>query len=243
MNDPRVTQALRLLVDHDEFLTTWVEQWYGKGRHGSVLGLALDSWDFAQDEYSKMLEWKKPKDDAAKEALSLLSAAGYTKDSPLSFEISGGDQPFSTAALQLLQAQWTRLSQGAVKTTIKTYDQPGQNAIRANRTFAVFVGGNSAAFPDPDAWFNTLYISGASRNYTGFSDPKFDEMAQKQRTILDAAQRKAYVKDAVKYLIDNVPSTMLVNRYFLNGVKSKIHDFAPEFFINGRQYESIWVDA
>jgi len=243
LDDARLTRALRLLVDHDEFLTGWVVDWYGRGRHGGVLPVALDSWDFTQDEYSQMLEWKKPKDDAAKEAISLLSAAGYTKDNPLTIEISGGNQPFSIPALQLLQAQWSRLSQGAVKSTIKLFDQVGQNTVRANRTFTVFVGGNSGAFPEPDTYFNSLYVTGASRNYAGFSDPKFDDMAQKQRSILDTGQRKAYVKDMVKYLLDNAPSTMLVNRYFLNGVKPKVHDFAPEFFINGRQYEWIWMDA
>jgi peptide/nickel transport system substrate-binding protein len=243
MSDARVTRALRLLIDHDEFLTGWVVDWYGQGRHGGVLPLALDGWDFSHDEYSQMLEWKKPKDDAAKEALSLLSAAGYTKDNPLSFEISGGNQSFATAASQLLQGQWAKLGQGAVKATIKEYDQPGQNTIRANRSFALFVGGNSAAFPEPDAYFNTLYATGASRNYTGFSDPTFDAMAQKQRTILDSGQRHAFVKDMVKYLIDNGPSTMLVNRYFLNGVQPKVRDYAPEFFINGRQYEWIWMSA
>ena len=190
-----------------------------------------------------MLEWKKPKDDAAKEAISLLSAAGYTKDNPLSFEITGGNTGFTPPALQLVQAQWARLSQGAIKTTIKQVDQATQNADRANRSFQVFVGGNSAAFPDPDAWFSVMYATGASRNYTGFSDPKFDEMVPKQRTILDAAQRKAYVKDMVKYLIDNAPSTMLVNRFFLNGVKPKVHDWASEFYMNGRSFETAWMDA
>jgi ABC-type transport system substrate-binding protein len=135
------------------------------------------------------------------------------------------------------------LFRSIVKASIKAYDTSGLNTIRANRTFAYFFGGNSAAFPDPDAWFTTIYATGASRNYSGFSDPKFDEMVPKQRTILDLAQRRAYVKDMVKYLVENAPSTMLVNRYFLNGVKPKVHDFAPEFFMNGRQYESIWESA
>ena len=47
----------------------------------------------------------------------------------------------------------------------------------------------------------------------------------------------------VKYLIDNAPSTLLVVPYGLNGVKPKVHDFAPELFMNGRQYEWIWMDA
>jgi peptide/nickel transport system substrate-binding protein len=242
-SDARVTKALRLLVDHDEFINTWVVTWFGGGRHGSCLCPAMDTWDYTHEEYAKMLEWKSPKDDANKEAMSLLNAAGFNKDTPLSFEITGGNTGFTPPALQLVQAQWARNSQNVIKTTIKQVDQAAQNAARANRSFQVFVGGNSAAFPDPDAWFSVLYQSGASRNYTGFADPKFDDMVAKQRTILDNAQRKTYVKDMIKYLIDNAPSTMLVNRYFLNGVKPKVHDWVSEFYLNGRNFETVWVDA
>jgi len=243
MMDARVALAMKLLVDHDEWISAWAVPWYGRGRHGGVLAVALDAWDFTPDEYAQMLEWKQPKDDAVKQAMSLLSAAGYSKDSPLSFELSGGNTPVLTACNQLLQSQWARLSQNVVKATVKEYDTAGQNTIRANRSFQYFVGGNSASFPDPDAWFNTIYTTGASRNYAGFSDATFDQMAQTQRALLDATQRKAYVKDMVKYLIDNAPTTMLVNRYFLNGVKPKVYDYAPEFFMNGRQYEWVWIDS
>jgi peptide/nickel transport system substrate-binding protein len=244
MNDARVTRALRLLIDHDEFISAWIEPYFGQGRHGGVLCAALEGWDFSNDEYAKMLEWKKPKDDAVKEALSLLSAAGYSKDNPLAFELSGGNTgAFLTAANQLLQAQWARLGQGVVKATIHEYDSAGQNAIRANRSFAYFVGGNGASSPEPDSWFTSIYQTGAARNYTGFSDPAFDAMIEKQRTILDVNQRKALVKDMIKYLIDNGPSTMCAQRNFLNAVKPKVHDYAPEFVMSGQQYERIWVDA
>ncbi|HTE83605.1 MAG TPA: ABC transporter substrate-binding protein [Dehalococcoidia bacterium] len=243
LDDPRVPKALRLLIDHDEFITGWAESWFGGGRHGAFLCTALDQWDFSHEEYARMLEWKKPKDDAAKEALALLSAAGYTRDNPLTFEIAGGVQNFQAASAQLLQAQWSRLSQGAVKATIRLYDQEGQNVIRANRSFTYFIGGNSGAFNDPDAWFNSIYVSGGSRNYTGFADPSFDEMVKKQRTILDVEQRKAYVKDMIKLLIDKHPGVILVYRQFIDGVKPRVHDYAGEYYLNGRQYEWIWMDS
>jgi peptide/nickel transport system substrate-binding protein len=243
MDDARITRALRLLIDHDECLAALADTWNGRARYGGVFAIALEAWDFTHDEYAAMLEWKKPKDDAAREALALLSAAGYSRDNPLSFEIAGIDRPSVTPLLQLVQAQWTRLSQGAVKTALKQYDGPGLSRIRASRAFTYHVGSNGGALPEPDAWFNSVYATGASGNYMGFSDAKFDEMALKQRTILDPTQRKAYVKDMVKYLIDNAPSTVLANGYFLNGVTRKAHDYAPEHYMNGRQYESVWMDA
>jgi ABC-type transport system substrate-binding protein len=242
-SDPRVARALRLLADHNEFITGWVEPWFGRGKHGSSLCTALDSWDFGEDEYARMLEWKSPKDDASREALSLLNAAGYTTANPLNFELSAGADGFAAACSQLLQAQWARNSGNVVRAAIKSYDSAGQNLIRANRSFSVFVGGNNAAFPEPDAYFTAMFQTGASRNYAGFSDPSFDAMIQKQRTITDLPQRKALVKQMVQYLIDHGPTTILVNRYFLNGAKPRVHGYAGEFLMNGRQFQTVWVDA
>ena len=77
----------------------------------------------------------------------------------------------------------------------------------------------------------------------GFNDPKADAMIDKQRTIFDETQRKAAVKEIILYLIDRVPSTVPANRYFLQAVKPKVENQAPEYFLNGRQYQSVWISA
>ena len=70
-------------------------------------------WDMNDDEYRKFLDWKKPKDDAIKEALTLLSAAGSTKDKPLKFLLAGNGGPDN-------QQAFTPLMQTAIQT-----QQPG----------------------------------------------------------------------------------------------------------------------
>jgi len=243
MDDARVTRALRLLIDHDEFNTAWATPTFGRGSYGSVFCPALASWDLIQDDYGKLLEWKQPKDDAAKEALSLLSAAGYSKDKPLSFELAGRAGGFLSAATQLVQAQWARLGQGAFKTTIKEYDVPTSYQVLANRTFTYFVVSNAGAFPDPDAWLSSMYLTGGSLNFAGASDATLDGMIDKQRTLLDSAQRHTAVKEIVSYMVDHGPTTIPGNRDFLDGVKPRVQDIAPEFYINGRQYEWVWLSA
>src|SRR5487761_291782 len=93
MDDQRVTRALRLLVDHDEFIKAWAEGQLGRGGYGSIFPTALVAWDLTDKEYRDQLEWKQPKDDAAKEALSLLSAAGFGKDNPLKFTLLSYNNP------------------------------------------------------------------------------------------------------------------------------------------------------
>jgi ABC-type transport system substrate-binding protein len=77
----------------------------------------------------------------------------------------------------------------------------------------------------------------------GFGDAKADAMIDKQRTIFDEPQRKSAVKEIVQYLIDKAPSGIPANRYFLQAVKPKVQNQAPEYFLNGVQYQNVWLSA
>jgi ABC-type transport system substrate-binding protein len=244
MDDPRVTRALRLLLDHDDLIKSWAEVQYGRGAYGSVFPTALSAWDLTPDEYRTHLEWKQPKDEAAKEALSLLSAAGYTKDKPLRFEfLAGTSNPAIVPAIQLIQAQWKRLSQGVVDAQLQFVDGPAGQARLANRQFTFDLIGTSTGVVDPDSWLTAMFHSDGSLNYTGWSDPQADAMIDKQRTIFDETQRKAAVKEIVLYLIDHAASTITANRFFLQGLKPQVQNHVPEYFLNGRQYQTVWLSS
>ena len=95
-----------------EIITAWAESARGGGRMDSAFPTALVDWDLTEDEYRNHLEWKQPKDEAAKEALSLLGAAGFTKDKPAQIRGHRSDQRHRHSGTQLLQAQWKRLEPG-----------------------------------------------------------------------------------------------------------------------------------
>lgn len=215
-DDVRVTKALRLLMDHEEFIKAWAEVWFGRGRNGSVFAPALDEWDLTHEEYYQFLEWKQPKDEAVREALALLNAAGFNRDNVLRFDLTG-QQPgsFGEALTVLLQAQWKRLSQGIVDASVKIFAPPTDIAIRNNRQFDYFVGGGSGSLPEPDAFLSQMFYTGGSRNYSGYSDPQLDAMIDKQRAIMNVPQRKAFVREILLYLIDRSPSVVPALRFFL----------------------------
>ena len=243
MDDPRVVRAMRLLIDHDEFIKGWAEPQFGKGGYGSILPPALADWDLTPEEYKQHLEWKQPKDDASKEALSLLSAAGYTRDNPLKFGLLSLTDPPNAAAAQLLQAQWKRLSQGAVDVELKLYDTATYTQIRNSHQFTYGHFGQSTGMVDPDIWFSTIYQTGASQNHSGFSDSQVDAMITKQRATFDEKERRTIVKQILLYMIDHGPSTICATRYFLQGVNPKVQNHVPEYFLNGRLYETVWLKS
>jgi len=243
MDDARVTRALRLLIDHDEMLSAWAEVSYGRGSRGSVFPSALASWDLTQDEYRQHLEWKQPKDEAAKEAGSLLNAAGFTKDNPLKFVLDSNNFQEPTRCAQLIQAQWKKWSQGAVDIQLRLSDAATVNTVRAARSFTYGYFGHSAGMADPDLWLSSTYRTGGSLNFMGFSDPQADAMIDKQRTIFDDAARRSAIRDIVLYLIDHSPATLPGNRYFQQAVQPRVQNQTPEYFLNGRQYQSVWLSS
>lgn len=244
MDDARVTRALRLLIDHDEFRTAYGELYFGRGRYGSIFCTALDElWGLTEEEYARRIFWKHPKDEASQEALALLSAAGFTRQHPLRFELAGLLSPHISPATPLLQAQWRRLGQGIVDTTIKEYPLAEALRVQAQGSFAYAMWGLAAVANDPDPWLSVLFRSTGSRNQLRLKDPTLDSMIDRQRTIFNIQQRKAAVKEIVSYMADHSPGVVVANRYYLNGLSPRVRGHVPEFYLNGRQYESVWLDT
>jgi oligopeptide transport system substrate-binding protein len=243
-DDARVTKALKLLIDHEEFLTAWAATWFGRGRNSSLLPPSLDSWDLSHEEYYNYLEWKQPKDQAVQEALSLLSAAGFTRSNPLKFELTiVTSTNYSASGGELTQAQYNRLGQGVIQTTVRTTEGAAYQSVRANRDYAFGSFTNAASYNEPDVNLSQLCKSGASRNYWNYTDSRLDSMIDRQRVIFDIAQRKAAVREIVIYLIENFPGTLGAGRFVLNAYKPSVRDLLPELWIDGRQYEKVWLDA
>ena len=243
MDDPRVTRALRLLIDHDEFISGLALNVFGRGSYCSAFPPALSNWDLTQDEYKTKLEWKQPKDDAAKEAASLLNAAGYTKDKPLKFEVLINANPQGTTGAQLMQAQWKRLSGGVVDTTINGQSQATAASLRQAGTFTYVQAGHSVGPVDPELWLSTTYRTHGSNNFAKFSDPQLDTMIDKQRQTFDDKQRHAVVRDTLLYMLDHCPYTVGTGLYYFHAYQQRVQGYKPEtHYLNGRLFQSVWLD-
>ncbi|HTE87211.1 MAG TPA: ABC transporter substrate-binding protein [Dehalococcoidia bacterium] len=248
LDDARVTRALRLLVDHTEYKNAWAAQWFGRGRFASIFPAALENWDLTEDEYSKYLEYKTPKDDAVKEAVSLLTAAGVSKDKPLKFTIAGvqtGGGDYNTASRQLVQAQFKRLGQGLVEPDLQGFEEAAFTPLRASGQFDYYAAGNSPGGIQPDDWFSDNYQTGGSRNYGKMSDSKLDQMIENQRTILDENQRKKAIRDIIIYMLDTSPYTFQAGVFDLNASKKDVMATPPEgkSFKWSEHYELVWRNS
>jgi ABC-type transport system substrate-binding protein len=242
-DDARVTKALRLLIDHEEMKTAWVDTKLGKGVDGAFLPPANSEWDLKPEEFARYVEWKQPKNDAVREATSLLDAAGFNRGNPLKVEIIT-DQGVYGDSGELVHAQWRQLSQGVVTPDLRRLPSGSElQNIRSRRLFSYMVIGNGTLLAEIDANLSGVYRSDASRNFWGYKDATLDAMIDRQRGIFQRDQRKAAVRDINLYLIDKHPGVIVANRLFLNAAQPNVRNFFPELHPNGRAWEGIWIDA
>jgi peptide/nickel transport system substrate-binding protein len=250
-DDPRVVRAFRLLVDHNEAITAWAEAFYGRGTlvGAGHLPAILKTWDFTEDQYKQgtgaFLEWKQSKDDAVKEALQLLSAAGFSASNPIKVEQSSTNDQTGQAAMQLVQAQYKRFTQNIVQTDLKVFENVQHVAQMSQGNFDLAGPVARGGFVEPDQALRQINYSKGSLNYGKWNDPQADALIDKQRTIFDVNQRKAAVKEAMTYLMQHAPYTGWVGTSFLNASANKVKGLAPEHRsrFRGNQYEHVWLDA
>jgi peptide/nickel transport system substrate-binding protein len=252
-DDKRVQRALRLLIDHSDAIRGWAEVFYGRGTlvGTSHLPSILKSWDFTEEEYTKaasplFLEWKQPKDDAAREALSLLSAAGYNRDNPLLVtEHNSSTSQTTESGAQLCQAMLTRLSQNVVRTELKFFENVVHIGMMNRGEFEIAGPVARAGYIEPDQILRQVYHSTGSQNFGKWSDPKADELIDKQRAIFNLQERRGVVKEILTHLIQNAPYTGWGANAYLNAAQPRLKEFFPEHRSRWRAnlYESMWLDV
>lgn len=245
-DDTRVYRALRLLIDFDEVLKADAELVTGRGSFSQAFPSSLAQWDFSQEEYvTQFLPWKRPKDEAARVALELLGAAGFTRDAPLSPTIVTLTSSDFQRRAQLLQSQWRQLSQRVVQPEIRLIEGAVFDQIRARREFDVLVSGVVAPTDEPDAVLRSVFYTEASRNYAGWSDRRADELIDRQRATFDVEQRKLIIKDILRYLVDHAPSVVWSGIDEVTAAQPRVKGWAPESDSStfGFQYEQVWLES
>jgi peptide/nickel transport system substrate-binding protein len=243
-DDARVRTALKLLVDHKEAISAWADVWFGSGT-SYMLTHAMEDWDLPPAEYSNILEWKQPKDEAARQARMLLSSAGFTAEHPLTFEMLGTTQTqWNVAIAELQQAMWKRLAPDVIHATLKMVDDATARQLESRRDYEVRAPTARASWFDPDQLFKAVFHSTGSQNYAQYKDAKLDQMIDKQRTLFDEAERRAAIREIVRHLIANAPYSPFASRDWPNAWQKKLKNFAPEVGrVRGYKYEQIWLDG
>lgn len=222
--DPRVRKALSLAIDR-EALNKILFLGHGKVCTGPFLPGSKGFND----------EVKVPKRDLTR-AKSLLSAAGYTKNHPLEFEIAtSNSNAIRPYAAEILQRQLLEIG---VKVTIRVMEwQAFLNTVVMPRKFdTVLLGWSLSLTPDPYAlWHSESDIAGGF-NLVGYRSKKTDHLIEKMENSTDpstiaALQREifAQITSDDPYLFLVIPNDINIYSRAIKGVKPTINGIWEDY--------------
>jgi oligopeptide transport system substrate-binding protein len=84
--------------------------------------------------------------------------------------------------------------------------------------------GWGADYPDPDNWLPQLWGTDAGNNHTNYSNPAFDELAEKALKELDNTKRLQMWADAHKMIVDDAPLLFMQYRERFRLLNPKVKD-------------------
>lgn len=134
----------------------------------------------------------------------MLSEAGY----PDGFQavINLGMSPQADRGVEIMLPL---LEQIGIKAKLRTLERTAMYASMDNGDFEMGALTPGLNIEDPNDYLGTMYITGAGRNYSRFSDAVVDELYQKQSREMDHEKRKQLVRQLEDRLVEMVPVIIL----------------------------------
>ena len=194
-SDPNVRKALRLALDRAALNQITFQGNAAVGQDnpvGPLYGSLIDPSAVA------------PKRDVAA-AQKLLADAGYKDGLTLDFAVPKGEEGSDTLATAL-QSQWKEAN---INVNIKVIDQSvyyGDDKSPLYWLNADLAVTFWASRPDPQAYLDQLFKSGADYNEAHYSNPALDKLIDQARAETDAKKRAGILSQIQKLLIDDGPS-------------------------------------
>ena len=190
--DPRVRMAVHLATDREQLIALSL----GELVIGGPIAVAIAPYGRTEDELRQLPGYRSGdlrQEDLA-ESRQILDAAGVDLDGFPPLDIWAPD---ASDYAQVLQQN---LSEVGINIGINELTTADALAARQNREFSMIMLGQQGA-SDPDLLYNDLHTTGG-QNYGNFSNPEFDALVEKGRSVFDEQERKAIYDKAQDRLLD-----------------------------------------
>lgn len=236
-NDVRMRRAVYLAVDRQQIIDSTIPG--GAEVTGLVPSALSGGGAQTVEELLKLLGYRQAKDQDILEAKRLVQGSGFegvTVDMNTS-----GSTPTQADQAALIKEQSGKIG---INVTIKLNAnyQDHLNEMLADK-FQITLTGHGAS-PDFDEYIYKHYHSKGARNYYKFNDPKWDQIAEKQRFAASDEERKKAVREATAYHAEVVPSVPIYSSLNHNIYRSYMHGFGkPVQGYDGlHSFDMYWMD-
>jgi peptide/nickel transport system substrate-binding protein len=239
LDDPRVRQAISLAVSRQDLIQAYITQeWIDLTRwvpHG-------DEYATPPDKIATLPGYRPDKSADIAQAKKLLADAGY-KDgiSGLDF-LSASVAPHAQIMAPAVQDQLKRNL--GIEAKIRVQERSLLGEQERSGKFGMVLDTPGGSIPDFSPIANLYFKTGASQNYGGYSNPKFDDLLAKSDAELDHAKRREYL-DQMQDILDQDPPWLLIGYTFhLPMWQQYVKGLAMDkrIFAEWGRVETAWID-
>ncbi len=228
-NDPRVRQAMRLIVNRPEILARALG---GHGEIGNDLFGRIDQ-TYNANKYPQRAQ------DIAK-AVSLLSAAGFTKDKPLVFDLPAPDDTGGLIPMVQAFAEQAKLTDGVVKVTPKAMDSTYWDSTYVKAPIYT-------SYWSPRAYLPQIAAT------TGYGETQYEKTNKQYQALYlqaageaDDAKRLPIIKELQRLDYEEGAYIIPVFNAFADGYKSKVKGIVQRpsqlnLDYYGRGFQDLWL--
>ncbi|PYM90841.1 MAG: ABC transporter substrate-binding protein [Candidatus Rokuibacteriota bacterium] len=237
-DDKRVRRALTLALDRRQASVALSKIAVVK----EVAGVQVPGTPYATppDELEKLAGYGRDIKKSRAEARRLLREAGVPDRFAFTFTNRGLPMPYEPIGIWLID-QWRQIGLNATMVTIEASQHV--NELRAgNFTVSSDAQCGYAVEPDLDlAKFQSKEIS--HNNYGRYTDKVLDDLYQKQNRATDPEERKRYVREFERRLLDEEVHTFITlqwHRIVPHSAKVRGWTITPSHYLN-QQLDAVWL--
>lgn len=239
-NDPRVRRAIHLAVDRQALIEAFTPVWE-PAFVTRWLPMA-SAYATPQDTILTMPGYRPDKADDIEEAKKLLADAGYPDGFETTFTAWTDASSSEVAVPAFAELLRTSLN---IRGDIKVVERALTSEILKTGDFDLFKSDTYASpILDPFPFWNSYLRTGASQNWSQYSNPDFDKLLDDLSTTIDLTKRKDLVNQGLDMLDANPP-------FFLIGfcAHSAMWDkavkggsFDDRSWSKWGRFETVWLD-
>ena len=220
-DDPRVRQALAMVVDRS-FLATTI--WGGT----MLPSFTIVPPDIPGYDPRSGASWKDESPfQREDEAKALMVAAGFGPDHPLHLTFRTNQSENNKATAVAIADMWRVLG---VTTEFIVSDATSHFAfLSSNQPFDVVRSGWFADYPDAQNYLFLAETGTKGLNYSHFSDPAYDALMRQAASEPDTGKRVAILHRAEAILATEMPLLPLLSYQAPNLVSGRLHGWFTNF--------------
>ncbi|MBI2910250.1 MAG: ABC transporter substrate-binding protein [Chloroflexi bacterium] len=230
-NDVRLRQAVSMTFDRRRMLSIGLE---GAG----VMGMAAQppgEWALPEEEMIKVPGYAKPDLEGARK---LMAEAGFPRGLKTEALVQSTKVQRDVATLfkDAVAPLGIAVDLNVAETTV-------YNDQRFRKAFATLAGSAGAGHTDPDILLGDFYVTGSNNNWTGYSNPNYDELYVKQSRTLDAAERRKIVWEMQRMLLRDVTIAIAYWSNVPYAWWKEVNGFTPPSLSHWHSYgyQEIWL--